>query len=392
MPRKIKTVMLVKMQRARRLAAGAGLIFLVAGCATTPAQKSRADIFFPPPPATARLQYLTSFSSERDLGGGPGKFASFIVGKEPPLRPIAKPYGVALRDGKIYVCDTGISSIEILDLRTKDLRYFTPVREASLRTPVNIAVDHDGTRYVADTGRGQVVIFSDDDRYLGAIGEKVMSAAKAHSKEPAAASESVAADRVDEMKPTDVAIAGDRLYVSDLKNKRVRVYDKVARRLLFTIPSDPAAEDPAARLYAPVNLAVDAQRRLYVTDIGGFRVQQYGPDGKFLRTIGRLGDSPGEFARPKGVAVDREGRVYVVDAAAQLVQIFDAEGKLLLFFGEPDGSPVGLNLPAKVAIDYDHVDLFREYAAPDFQVEYLVIVTNQYGDRKVSVFGFGGKK
>ena len=90
--------------------------------------------------------------------------------------------------------------------------------------------------------------------------------------------------------------------------------------------------------------------------------------------------------------MDRESRVYVVDAAAQLVQIFDAEGKLLLFFGEPEGSEAGLDLPAKVLIDYDHVGLFQEYAAPDFQVEYLVLVTSQYGARKVSVFGFGQKK
>jgi DNA-binding beta-propeller fold protein YncE len=377
---------------ARRLAAGAALLLLFTGCATAPVSKPREAVFFPPPPAQPRIQYLTSFSSEQDLGGGPSRFASFIVGKEPPRRPIGKPYGVALRDGKLYVCDTGSSAIEILDLRKKEFRYFTPLREASLRTPVNIAVDHDGTRYVADTGRGQVVIFAADDRYLGAIGEKVLRATKAHSKAPAAAAEPSAEEKVDEMKPTDVAIAEDRLYISDLKNNRVRVYDKATRKLLFTIPADPAAEDPQARLYAPVNLAVDAQRRLYVTDIGAFRVQQYDPDGKHLRTIGRLGDSPGEFARPKGVAVDRENRVYVVDAAAQVVQIFDSEGKLLLFFGEPEASPVGLNLPAKVAIDYDHVGLFQEYAAPDFQVEYLVIVTNQYGDRKVSIFGFGGKK
>ncbi|MEW6719745.1 MAG: 6-bladed beta-propeller [Thermodesulfobacteriota bacterium] len=378
-------------KRARQLAAGAGLLILFAGCATTPVSKPRTDIFFPPPPEAARLQYLTSFSSEQDLGGGPGKFASFVVGKAPPDKPIGKPYGVALRDGMLYVCDTGVQAIEILDLQKKQFRYFTPAREASLRTPVNIAVDHDGTRYVADTGRGQVVIFAADDRYLGAIGEKVLRAAKAHSKAPPQ-TEAASVDAVDEMKPTDVAIAGDRLYVADMKNNRVRVYDKATRKLLFSIPADPAAADPQAKLYAPVNLAVDAQRRLYVTDIGAFRVQQYDPDGKFLRSFGRMGDSPGEFARPKGVAVDREGRVYVVDAAAQVVQIFDAEGKLLLFFGEPEGSPVGLNLPAKVVIDYDHVGLFRSYAAPGFQVEYLVIVTNQYGDRKVSVFGFGGKK
>jgi sugar lactone lactonase YvrE len=102
-----------------------------------------------------------------------------------------------------------------------------------------------------------------------------------------------------------VAVAGDRLYVSDLKNNRVRVYDKAARKLLFTIPADPAAEEPQARLYAPVNLAVDAQRRLYVTDIGAFRVQQYDPDGKYLRTIGR-GDSARRVRPALRDAVDRE--------------------------------------------------------------------------------------
>jgi hypothetical protein len=81
-----------------------------------------------------------------------------------------------------------------------------------------------------------------------------------------------------------------------------------------------------------------------------------------------------------------------VDAATQVVQIFDAEGRLLLFFGEPQGKAPGLDLPAKVAIDYDHAELFAKYAAPGFKVEYLVLVTNQYGDRKLSVFGFGHKE
>jgi hypothetical protein len=98
------------------------------------------------------------------------------------------------------------------------------------------------------------------------------------------------------------------------------------------------------------------------------------------------------MVRPKGIAVDREGRFYVVDAATEVVQVFDAQGRLLLFFGEPAGSEVGLVLPAKVMVDYDHVDLFREYAADDFAVEYLIFVTNQYGPRKVSVYGYGRRR
>ena len=63
-----------------------------------------------------------------------------------------------------------------------------------------------------------------------------------------------------------------------------------------------------------------------------------------------------------------------------------------MWFGAPDGSKVGLNLPAKVVVDYDNVAFFQKYAAPDFQIDHLVIVTSQYGPRKVSVYGFGRKK
>jgi hypothetical protein len=72
--------------------------------------------------------------------------------------------------------------------------------------------------------------------------------------------------------------------------------------------------------------------------------------------------------------------------------MFDENGQLLMWFGEPSASKVGLELPSKVLVDYDDVAFFQRYAAPNFQLEHLVIVMNQYGPRKVSVFGFGHKK
>ena len=40
-------------------------------------------------------------------------------------------------------------------------------------------------------------------------------------------------------------------------------------------------------------------------------------------------------------------------------------------------------------IDYDHVDFFRHYAADGFELEYLVLVSNQFGPHKINVYGFG---
>ena len=76
-----------------------------------------------------------------------------------------------------------------------------------MRLPINVAVDTDGTRYVTDTTRGQVLIYSASDEYLGAIGKK------------------------EEFKPVGVAVAGNRLYVTDLKGHNVRVYCKVPIRV-----------------------------------------------------------------------------------------------------------------------------------------------------------------
>ena len=84
--------------------------------------------------------------------------------------------------------------------------------------------------------------------------------------------------------------------------------------------------------------------------------------------------------------------IFVVDAATEVCQIFDESGKLLLFFGEPEGSAAPLNLPAGVTVDYEHVAFFQKYAAPDFVLEELVIITNQLGVKKISVYGLGHRK
>jgi DNA-binding beta-propeller fold protein YncE len=274
---------------------------------------------------------------------------------------------MALKDGKLYVCDTMASCIQVFDLVKRRSRNFAPRGEGRIQTPINITIDTDGTRYVTDTGRNQVLIFSKDDGYVGAIGT------------------------TGEMKPTDVAVTPDRLYVTDVKGHGVRVYSKADRKLMFTIPRD--AKPGKEGLYSPTNLAIDKQGRLLVSDLGAFAVQVYDLDGKYLRTIGQQGVAPGLFARPKGIAVDREGRVYVVDASTQVVQLFDPEGRLLMYFGQAGSSTEGeLYLPAAVKVDYDNVSLFQKKAAPGFKIEYLILVTSQFGDRKISVYGFGSRK
>jgi DNA-binding beta-propeller fold protein YncE len=337
------------------------VLWIIAGCVTKPAEKS-GFVFFPAPPDEPRIQYLTAFGSENDLDE-PSKFTDYILGAEKVSRPIWKPYGVAVTKGTIYVCDTQAGNLGVVDLEKRKIRYIRPGGREAMQTPINVAVDNDGNRYVTDPKRGQVLIYGKDDQRVGEIG------------------------KAGEMKPCGIFVAGDRLYVTDLLNHCVRVYNLQSRQLLLTVP--PTQDDEKSRLHSPTNIGVDSEGLMYVSDTGGFTTKVYDGTGNHIRTVGELGLEAGRFALPKGIAVDHEKRMYVVDAATAIVQIFDANGQLLMYFGEPQSSgPAGLYLPAGIAIDYENIAIFRKYVAPGFKLEYLIFITNQAGPQKVSVYGF----
>ena len=336
-----------------------GVCFLVAGCAA-PEKKPIAPVFFPPPPAPPRIQYLTSFSGLKDIEVQ-SAFNRFVVGEKQDVK-VDKPYGVALYDGNIYVCDTN-NTVAVFDLKHKTFGPLSgAVGQGTLRQPVNISIEPDGTKYVADPGRGQVVVFDRNDKYVKAYGIS------------------------GEWRPVDAVPYEGRLYVADVEKGLVRIFDKQGGQMIKSIGD---AGPPSERLDRPTNLAFDRQGYLYVTDVGRFQVVKFDRDGHFKMTFGQPGDNLGHFARPKGIAVDRDGRLYAVDASFNNVQIFNDQGRLLLFFGEGGKEPGNFLLPAKVAIDYDNLQYFQDYLQPGFTPEYLVLVTNQFGDRRINVLAFG---
>jgi hypothetical protein len=325
-------------------------------------EESEAPVFYPPPPDRPRLQFLKKFSTAYDLGGSKSSFRDFVFGgEENEEKAVNKPLGVAVYDGKIFVVDTRSGGYVIFDLVENKRRLVRGSGAGTLSKPLNIAIDEQGMRFVTDSTVGAVLAFDNKDRFVRKYGDK------------------------DQFRPADVAVSGDRLYVSDPKNHKIHVLDKNSGESLFsfggpgTIPG---------KLAHPTSLAISPDGTVYVSDTSNFRVQQFSADGEYIRHIGAVGTAVGHFARPKGVAVDRSRNLYVIDAAFQNVQVFNDEGQTLMFFGGAGNGPGDMNLPVVVKIDYDNVEYFRQYAAPGFEIEYLAIVVNQYGLNKVSVYGF----
>lgn len=323
-------------------------------------------LFYPLPPDLPRFQFLASFSSPLDVSSGKSSFRNFVFGgedKEDHL--VEKPYGVAIHEGAIYVVDTRGAGWAVFDLANRRSAVVRPKGGGSLKKPINITIDDDGTRYVTDTEREQVLVYDPQNRFLRAYGAP------------------------GQFKPIDVAIVGDRLYVTDLMHHSVHVLDKATGNTLLRFGS--RGSEPG-EFNNPTNLSAAADDTLYVVDTINFRVQQFTLDGEFIRAFGEAGAVPGTFSRPKGISVDREGYIYVIDSAFENVQVFGQDGGALMFFGAPGNERDSISMPTVVKVDYDNIPYFDKYIAPDFDVEYLVLVASQYGNNKVTVFGFGSRR
>lgn len=348
---------------ARRLSPGIlPLVLLLGGCATAPAPRSAAPVFFPPAPAEPRIQYLMHYSDARQVIEDSGEVSRFLFGEEAPQDALAKPYGMVLHGGKLYVCDTKLNALVIFDIEGHRFGYTGVQGAERLRKPLNVCVDGRGRKLVADALRGEIVIFDENDVWAGVFGG------------------------ADLERPVDVAARGDRLYVCDAAACTIVVFDAGSLERLAVYGGK---GDGPGRFARPTNLAIDSAGNLYVSDTINGRIQKLDPDGTFVASFGRRGDRPGTFARPKGLAVDPGGLLYVVDAAFENVQVFDPEGRILMDFGGPGAEPGSLSLPAGVVIDTEHVRLFEDRIAPGFVVEYLVLVSSQYGPRKIGVYAFG---
>jgi hypothetical protein len=345
--------------------------WLLGGCSTGQRRpEAAAPVFFPPAPEKPRLQFLKSFSGPADLGvAGPSGLEKFILGQTKETTGLVTPYGLAFFDEKLYVCDVGQKRIQVLDLGKRSFGYMTEDRR--LVNPVNIAIEEDGMKYVADPTAGAVFVFDRNDALRAMLGKEL------------------------QINPIDVAVRGPHCYVTDFASNRVVVLDKATGQEIRRLGEQGDGEKQFKLIS---DLTVGPEGDVYVTDKIKAKIFQFDPSGTLKRTIGRLGDSIDELVRPKGIAVDDDHRIWVVDAgvsvtpnawSTEVAKIYDREGRLLLFFGQPGNEPGRMNLPAKIVLDRRHVSLFQRYAVPGAQIEFLVLVSNQYGPHKISVYGFG---
>ena len=338
-------------------------VFVFTGCANNQKKESEQSVFYPPQPNPPRIQYLTSLSGPEDLVDKESSFSRFVMGdKSQDSALVVKPYGVSIYNGVVYVVDIRGPGYAYFDLKNKKFDIVYGALSGKMHKPINMTIDKDGTKYITDTVRSIILVYSADNKFIKVIGDGK------------------------KFKPSDVLVTGDKLFVTDLAHHQIHILDKSSGEVLKSIGK---AGSDKGQLFYPTNLALGPNNHIYVSETGNFRVQEFTLEGEHVKSYGKVGTGLGNFARPKGIDLDREGRMHVVDAAFENVQIIDSNGKLLMFYGEPGGSKHHINLPTDVTIDYDNIKYFSKYADPKFKIEYIILVASQFGQSKVNVFGFG---
>lgn len=223
--------------------------------------------------------------------------------------------------------------------------------------------------------------------------------------------------------PFGVHVDGNRVYTTDIRAKKVYVFDKDENEVLslegskkerFMYPVGVVTDSKGkiyvsdsvqAKIYVfqkdgdfdyiienirikrPVGIAISPDdKRLYVVDPVSSQIHVLSLAGKFMFSIGSFGNKKGEFNKPTYMKVGKDGKIYVTDSMNHRIQILDKDGKYIHSFGHIGQKIGSFSNPRAIAIDSDENiyvsdTLFNVIQIFNSQGKLLLVFGN-YGNRK----------
>ena len=121
----------------------------------------------------------------------------------------------------------------------------------------------------------------------------------------------------------------NNIYVADLSNNRVQVFDKDGK-YLFKFGD----MDGPGKMKSPLCIAI-YKEKVFVTQLQGGCVLVFDLKGNFIIQIGNTGSGEGQFNRPHGITVNEyNGDIYVCDFSNKSIQIFSENYSFKSQFGK----------------------------------------------------------
>ncbi|MEJ2300063.1 MAG: TIGR03663 family protein [Anaerolineales bacterium] len=265
-----------------------------------------------------------------ETGAAPGQFM--------------RPRGLAVApDGSIYVADTENNRIQHIDRDGNVLQVwgsFADITQGeapggTFNQPWGIALDPDGSVYVADIWNSRIQKFTPDGKFI------LMWGYFGQGETPTAF-----------WGPRDVVVDSlGHVLVSDTGNKRIVIFDADGN---FISQFGSEGFSPG-QFSEPVGLAIDGQGRLYVADTWNQRIQVFTPDSGGNYTALTSWDIYGWFGQSVDnkpyLAADDQGHVFATDPEAYRVLEFTSQGDIVRYWGDYGLGTDSFGLAGAVAVD-----------------------------------------
>ena len=223
-------------------------------------------------------------------------------------REFGEPFGIAVKGDEMYVSDGDAGKIFKL---SKDGK--TELLTDKLNTPSQIVFDKNGDLIVADSGSHTIKKVTP----AGAVETIAGTENQSGFQDGGAGAALFNA-------PVGVAVSGDKIYVADTYNDKIRVIENGQVSTVAGNVKDFAdGFGGEARFDTPCGLSRWKDGRILIADTGNRRIRILEPNGKVWTLAGNgnsdLKDgllSESEFVQPTAVAFDEKGAIYIADGNA----------------------------------------------------------------------------
>ena len=194
--------------------------------------------------------------------------------------------------------------------------------------PTGMAIDGEGFVYVVNISTHTLSKFDKDGELVGEIGGE-------------------GSDREELDHPSGVAVVGERVYVCDRNNNRIKIYTKELK-LLGAFGGNGRGE---GKMNWPYDIASDDSGHIYIADSDNHRVLILKRNGEFVRSFGTHGSELGSLNRPTGVCMGRDGLLYIAEYANHRVSVFQTDGLYMGGFGCYGSNTGQLCYPVGLTVD-----------------------------------------
>ena len=323
--------------------------FFLASCVEVAIEPEAEKIYWPMPPELPRYIHEISIVAASDIKkvdqDSASRLMRVVTNSQTVRIPVLKkPMRVASARGKIYVTDTRASLVHVFDI-PRGRHFALGYRlEGKLSKPIGITLDQAGNVYVADQGKGRVVVYDDFGLFKRFIGDHTT---------------------FDRLTSVAVSPSGDKIYLVDTGGVASQKHEVI----IFNKNGQQTGKfggrgNADGKLNLPTDILVAPDGNVAVLDAGNFRIQWFDANGAFIRSWGEVGKGLGQFGRPRSFALDDDGLLYVTDSFFSNIQVFDNAGNLLLPIGDHGTKPGAGNYALISGISTDETS--RVYVLDQF--------------------------